>query len=378
MLSTPKLCHFINLDGPGGGPQTVIAQLIELNKSFDLYVLHGGSGIIAKLCDDLNIPHWRVATHKKRYLIWGLFQVTKHLRRIRPDCLVLHGQTAGPIGALAGKLACVPHMLYITQFPSFYTDRDLYRINRNYFAEAIPCRLVDYTVCPSRGNYYQYLLRHWGDERKLLVINNSFNPARVPAPEAGLALRAVHGWDEKICHVVSVGRIDDQKRIDWLLNSWKLIVARELPAHLWIIGGGRDESRMRALATELGLSAACTFLGPQPNGIDFIAASDFVVMTSLYEGHANLPLEAMGCGKAIVASDVDGVGDSFTENSQEGFLVPPADIAGFASRIETLILNKGLRDRMGAQGKERVKAFTPQIKIGELQSLIEKLLENNL
>ena len=78
-----------------------------------------------------------------------------------------------------------------------------------------------------------------------------------------------------------------------------------------------------------------------------------------------------GLRKPIVANNVDGVRDSLTDGV-EGYLVPAADVVGFADRLIHLIDDPSLRDAMGARGRERAKAFYPSIKINQLLDLVEQ------
>ena len=87
-----------------------------------------------------------------------------------------------------------------------------------------------------------------------------------------------------------------------------------------------------------------------------MAAADIVAIPSMYEGHANTPIEAMAAGRPIVASAVDGVKESFCDGV-EGFLVAPADINHMSGRILELLSDPELRSRMGEAGGARVKAY---------------------
>jgi len=368
------VAHLIHYDGPGGGPQTVIEQLALAKERFNLKVFHGGWGLLANYCKKKGIPHTKIPLERKVKIPIGFLSLTWHLFRLQPDALVLHGQWAGLIGAIAGRLVGIKAMIYITQFPSFYTDWDLFRIFRNHIVERITCHIANRIIPLSEGNKYQFLIRRLAPDEKFTVVNNSFDPARVPGIETIRKVREKHGWSNEECHVVSVGRLADQKRVDWLLKSWKIVKEQHLPAHLWIIGDGPDEGSLKKLSQGLRLGDTCHFLGPC-KGIDYIAAADIVAMTTIYEGHANVPMEAMGCGKPIVANDVDGVRDSFA-NGVEGFLVPPADIPGFARCLIELINNPTLREVMGTRGLERAKTFHPAIKIKQLLDIIEQLIIN--
>jgi len=369
-----KIAHILHLDGAGGGPKTIINHVSYYCNLYDVTVFHGGRGKLTKVCEALGITHFRLPLDSFLKIPFGFVALVWHLKRLKPDLLYLHGQWGGPLGALAGKAAGVRRIIYVCQWPSFYTDWGPLRIMRNFVAEKIPCCLSSRVVAISEGNRYQYLFRDLVEENKLVLISNSLDLAEFPAPARVKQLREKFGWVRDQIHVVSVGRLADQKRIDWLLKSW-VRVQQEIPgARLWIVGGGEDEKKLRQMSVDLGLEKTCTFLGSQPDGILFMAASDLVAMTSLYEGHANIPLEAMACGKPIVASAVDGVRESY-HDGEEGFLVPAADVKAMADRIIQLAKDPALREAMGSKGLSRVKLYDKSVILRQYVSLIEEVLK---
>jgi glycosyltransferase involved in cell wall biosynthesis len=297
------------------------------------------------------------------------------LRRLKPDLLILHGQWAGLVGSLAGFVVGIKRMLYIAQWPAFYTDWDLYRVIRNYFTEKIPCYLVSHVVTLADSNRYQYLMRRLLPENKLSKIPNTIDLVSTPTPESGARLRQALGWRPEHCHIVSVGRLADQKRVDWLLEAWALIHHRFPEARLWIVGGGPEENSLHLLAKKLQITETCTFLGPQNNGIRFINASDIVVMTTVYEAFGNIAIESMACGKPIIANEVDGVCDTFT-HGVEGYYVPPYEPKVLADYLAKLIQEPALRAKMGQAGLQSVKHYDVTSVFGRYLELIERLLKS--
>ena len=89
------------------------------------------------------------------------------------------------------------------------------------------------------------------------------------------------------------------------------------------------------------------------------AKCHIVAFPTMYgEGVPTVLLEALACGRAVVATDVPGCRDVIT-HGVSGLLVPARNAEALAEAIETLILDKGLRDRMGAAGREiAVKQFS--------------------
>jgi glycosyltransferase involved in cell wall biosynthesis len=97
-------------------------------------------------------------------------------------------------------------------------------------------------------------------------------------------------------------------------------------------------------------------------------------MTTLYEGHANIPMEAHFCGKPIVANAVDGVRDSISDGD-DGFLVEAADTKTFSERIITLCRSKELREKMGAVGRRNVERFSMEKVMLGYSKLIQQAIE---
>jgi glycosyltransferase involved in cell wall biosynthesis len=375
-MAMPKVCHIIHEDGPGGGPVVIMDHLAATARQFDLSVIHGGRGKLAAYCDAAGIPHWQVPIHRRATVLLGFFQLVAALRKAKPDLAILHGQWAGPVGALALPLAGVRRSIYLAGWPAFYTDWDLWRVIRNRIGEAIPCHLCNRVVVLSLGSWYQYSIRKLAPG-KLRLIHNGIDLNRVPSAEQTRALREANGWDSQRCHVVSVGRLSDQKCVHWLLRSWRIVQEKRPDARLWIIGGGLEEESLHRLARELDITATCTFLGSRPNGIEYVAAADIVAMTSLYEAHAMVPLEAMAAGKPIVTSDVDGVSDSIRDGV-EGFLLPPGEIEAYATRLLLLIEDPALRRAMGEAGRLRASEFSITHTNSQYSLLIEELLHSQV
>jgi len=368
-----RIVHLLYEDGPGGGPATVERHIKYYYKYFDIVLLHGGRGKTVEYCQQEGVRTVQLPIDRIWKLCFGWIPLFYQLWKLKPDLLIVHGQWAGPLGALVGKLAGVKRMIYIAHWPAFYTDWDLYRVIRNHIVEAIPVTLCNKVICISPGNMYQYQIRFPKQLDKLIHISNPFDLTDEPTMEDAAQLRTQFGWREDHINVVAVGRIATQKHFEWLLESW-VIVQREVPeARLWIVGGGEEEKLMHALAKELAITSTCTFLGSQKNGLRFINASDIVAMTTLYEGHANIPMEAHFCGKPIVANAVDGVRESINDG-KDGFLVDAGDTGTFSERLITLCRSKELREKMGAAGRKNVERFSMDKVMVRYSGIIQEIL----
>jgi len=281
----------------------------------------------------------------------------------------LHGQWGGLVGSVAARLAGIRAILYYTHFPFFYTDWDFYRVLRNRVIERVTCFLATKVICLSAANRYQYLLRRLAPEEKFIHIPNGLAPME-SAPEADpTALRRELGLPpaEEGPIVVSVSRLSDQKRIDWLLRAWATVEQRFPAARLFIVGSGPTEEALRALSGELGLER-CRFLGRQPKGYRYYRVADLGVICSLYEGHPLALIEAMFCGCPMVGCAVDGIAETI-EADQTGLLVSPADPEALAAAILELLSDPARARRMGEEARTRAE------KLYRLNMAIERQIQ---
>ncbi len=358
--SRPALVHILHLDGPGGGPQSLITQLETLAAHYDQSVLHGGAGRVADYCDRAGIPHRRVALDRQRALPRGWWQCWRHLRRARPDTVVLHGQWAGPVGAAAAWLARVPLRVYIARWPAFYANWDLVRSLRNHAAERVACALSHRVICLTESTRYQFLIRGLAPPGRLRVVPNAIAASAQADPERVRRLRESHQFDRHACNVISVGRMERQKRGDWLLAGWKRVIERRPDAHLWMVGQGDLKAQLVELARALGVESHVTWINDdQYTGAEYIAAGDILAHAALFETFGNVVLEAFAARKPVVATEVDGPRSIIT-NGRDGLLLPPGDTEAFAQALLRLINDPAERARMGEAGHQTAEAYQPE------------------
>lgn len=349
----PKVIHIIHESRGGGGMRIALDYFPRYQTDYETVAITGKLG---PLPDQLRargvrtyalpLDHlWRALASLPR--LWWVLQKEK------PDVVIVHGQWSGFCGALSAWLAGVQTVIYFTQMPSFYVDWDFYRIVRNRIVERTTCAIATRVVCLSQAGRYQYLLRRLVPEKNLLHIPNGVDLEQVRPVMDKAALRQDLQLPTDVPVVVSVGRLEDQKRVDWLVRAWQQVEAHHSTAQLFIVGDGRDRRELETLATKLGLKR-CQFLGVQPDGYRFFQAADVGVMTSLFEGHPYALLEAMACGCPMVATAADGIPETIVEG-ETGFCVPVADTAALAEKILHILSHPDKSVQMGACARRRVE-----------------------
>ncbi|MGW8699997.1 glycosyltransferase [Streptomyces eurythermus] len=180
------------------------------------------------------------------------------------------------------------------------------------------------------------------------VVPNGVDTTRfAPGPAAPSPRRAGHETDRPL--VVCVGRLCRQKGQDVLLRAWHTVLGALPGARLALVGDGPDRAALRLRA-----HPSVEFAGAVADVVPWYRAADLVVLPSRWEGMALAPLEALGCGRPVVLTDVDGARESLPPALAAHCLVPPEDPVTLARAITGLLTDPPLRAALGDQGRRHV------------------------
>lgn len=130
-----------------------------------------------------------------------------------------------------------------------------------------------------------------------------------------------------------------------------------LPCRLLIVGGGGQRAELEALAANLGITEVTTFMGAVPhaqvpawlNQLDVYAAPSRLDS----ESFGVAVIEASACGVPVVVTDVGGLPEVVRDGAT-GLVVPRDDVAALQAALTRLVLEPGLRARLGCEGREHV------------------------
>src|SRR5262249_6529462 len=154
-------------------------------------------------------------------------------------------------------------------------------------------------------------------------------------------------------HMVGIGSLLPVKRWDRLLAAALALKQRGLNFLAQVAGDGCLRNSLAQQAQTLRVADRVKFMGHVEDVPGLLAASTFLVHASNAEGCPNVVMEAMACGRAVVAMAAGDI-PSLVEDGKTGFVVPCGDDAQFVERLATLITDRELCRKMGEAS--RVKA----------------------
>jgi glycosyltransferase involved in cell wall biosynthesis len=105
---------------------------------------------------------------------------------------------------------------------------------------------------------------------------------------------------------------------------------------------------------ERGVNTHVEFVGHSNNIPHLLANATFLAQSSDFEGYPNVIMEAMACGRAVVATNVGDVA-GLVEDGRTGFVVRRRDDAMLIDRMIMLLTNRDLCRRMGEAGRAKAE-----------------------
>jgi glycosyltransferase involved in cell wall biosynthesis len=164
--------------------------------------------------------------------------------------------------------------------------------------------------------------------------------------------------------VVFAGRIVPSKGVGILIRA-----ARDVDAEFVVCGEGARLQEMRELVPRLGVEERVRFKGwLDADGLseEFANASVVVVPSLWPEPFGLVGIEALACGRPVVASSTGGIVD-WLEDGASGLCVRPGDAHGLARALNELLADPERQRTMGRAGRKVVAArFSPDTHIAAL------------
>jgi glycosyltransferase involved in cell wall biosynthesis len=295
----------------------------------------------------------------------SIFAIAGLHRRLRPDVVHWHAARAHALGALAGRLAPGPATIL-----SRRVDFPVRRSIGSRFLYALPVGAI---AAISEG-VRDALVASGVDPARVRVVRSGIDlePYAAPAGDRD-SLRAALGMAPDEIVALQVAALAPHKAQSDLLEAAADATRREPRLRVWIAGEGPLRAPLEAQHRALGLGTKVRFLGFRDDVAPLLRAADFFVVSSYLEGMGTATLDAMASGLAVVATRVGGIPEIVIDGAT-GLLVPARDPRALADALVRVAGDAPLRTRLGAAGKEHVRAFSADRTAEETRHLYEEVL----
>jgi len=284
-------------------------------------------------------------------LVKSALLTKKYLQHLGSD--IVHAFLPGPciLGGSAARLAKVPLIIGSRRsLPSQYRARS----RAGGWADSAALRLANYNLGNSHAVSREMIDIARCPPAKCGTIYNGVD-VRLFRPDLSPALRQQLGWtgSEVVFGMVANFRACKRHR-DFVEAA--AILAQQHDTARFVMAGADAGTRQAVLSQveALSLGAKVRILDTTPSPERIFAALDVYICTSEAEGFSNVLLEAMACGKPVIATRVGGNAEA-VRHGDSGLLVSPGDPQAIANAATQLLLDTALRRAMGIAGRKRVE-----------------------
>lgn len=276
---------------------------------------------------------------KLRLLAWYVWKAHQLLRSGRFDAMVSF--TLVPYGMLAwlsSRFTGVPIHVHVPGGDiNALTSRELQARTIAGMASGFDC--VSVTGSSDRA----WMLERGIPESRLRILSKGLDFDRF---SPGNCARDID--------VLFVGRLHPEKRPDRLAQILSQLKQTRPGLRAVVVGYGAEEGRLRQDLQSRGLTENVVMTG-RTDPLPYLQRARVLLLPSEREGLPHSIIEAMGCGAVCVASDVGSNSDVVKED-QTGYLVTPEAIPDYVTRIETLLRDESLRQRLADEARKQVVA----------------------
>src|SRR5437763_2701234 len=173
-------------------------------------------------------------------------------------------------------------------------------------------------------------------------------------------------------------RMEQLKGAMVLMDAFTDVYHQSTAVRLNIPGDGSQRHKLAVRAKALNVASRYRYHGVYTHPEDcraFMESLDVFVMPSFSEGTPNSIVEAMACGKPIIASEVGGIPDMIGDDA--GICVPAGDADALAAAMLRLARDNDLREKMGLAARERYeKLFSPKVVLPLMHYLYDLVSHN--
>lgn len=184
---------------------------------------------------------------------------------------------------------------------------------------------------------------------------------------------------EKLIITLGGTRVTRRKGINYLIEAIYKLSKIYSNIFVTIIGEGSEKKILENLAKKLKIEDRISFLGRIDYGKipRYYQEASIFILPSLNEGMSNAMLEALSSGLPILATDTGGAKE-LIESGKNGFIIKKKDSSDIANKIEILINNTDLRQKMGENSRKKAEKMSWKNVASEYYNLYDKIIKKEL
>jgi len=372
--------------GNWGGAQRYVYELATAlpRGDFEATVVLGEYETLEKKLSGAGLRTIKIASLKRDVNLVNdlksFWQIFKLLWREKPDIIHLNSSKIGGLGALAGRLAGVPKIIFTVHGLAFNEARPAWQktlIKIIHWFSIILCHQVITVADCLRDqiNAWPWI------KNKAVTIHNGLPPIKFF--EKSISRREILPKHNDLTKkfdraskfwIGTISELHKNKGLDFLIEAFAATVRGLIGSSLgWslnlvIIGEGEERERLENLIKAKHIEDRAFLVGKIEDARAYLKAFDIFTLTSRTEALPYVVLEAGAAGLPFIASEVGGIPEVIT-GPEEGILVPPGNVEEIKKSLIFMIRKPKYRQLVGANLKKRIQENF------SIKKMVEKTIE---
>lgn len=359
-----KILFLITGLGMGGAEKVVTSLADELYKrgnSVKIIYFYGNPIVIPK-CENVIVEKVDI-----KKIITFIFNLNSSVRLFNPD--VIHANM------FHANISSRIIKIFNYKTPVINTAHSS---NEGGLFRTVCYRLSNF-LCDSFTNVSNVAVRSFinkgiANEKRIQCIPNSISTETFKRDnDIRVSLREKLNISSKDRMLLTVGSFREPKDYPTLLNTAYLLSKDKIEFKWFVIGDGPERYAIELKIKKYELSEKVFLLGTINNVSDYMNASDFLVITSKWEGFGLSAAEAMACEKVVISTNCGGVVEVLGSNQ---FISPIADPEKLVDNIKSAFtLSEKEKNNLGNQGRHRINnEYSTEIVVNRWVSLYQSLI----
>jgi len=311
----------------------------------------------------------------------AIFALRRLIKREKFDIVHVHSPLAAMLGRIAAKMAGAATVIYTAH--GFYFHENMTKWKRRCIVcvEKILGRMcTDILLLQSAEDRKTAIKEGISLPQNAVWISNGIDINKFTPREPDEQLREAFGIKKEDKVVGFAGRIVREKGIEELVKAVAVVKERVPSVKLLIVGDTLGSDRdagakeiIKRVITENDLKENVIFAGLRNDMPQVYALLDVFVLPSYREGMPRSILEAMACGKPVVATDIRGSREEVVDGTT-GKIVPPGEVKPLAFAIRAILTDKEMALKMGSAGRKSVEAeFNEEMVLDKEMEIYKRL-----
>lgn len=358
-------------------------KLYEISKlGYDVSIISSEDAENIDFFKENGISQYYVNMNRKINIIddfSSIVNMTKLIKKEKFDIVHTHTAKAGFIGRVAAKLAGTDLIIHTSHGLPYYEGQNKIKYNIYRTLEIVASKFCHYVGSQNQEDLKK--IQEYVQPSRTFYEGNGVNLERLDkiyeniSEEEIISLKKELGLDDsKIVFLVGA-RLEKVKNHELMIEAFKVLKDQGINDYYCLLAGrGPLEENLKNKVKEYELDRNILFLGYRKDIYRLIKLCDVSLLTSEKEGIPRIIMESMACSKPIVATDVLGTRE-LVVNEETGLLSKYQDCDSLASNIVRIITKEDLRNKLGIQGRNRIKNYFTEAIVA---SRIDKLYNNSI